>query len=396
MPVTRILLLLSVVLYALLPLPWLLWRPEGLFYRFDPSQLPPIAALMGVFALAWALGERFHTRTPWFAEKDVGGPSWPVARFAIFAGLLCSLAANGTLHAMDALVIDESVGRVRVPLVTTLASAHIFSLIFSACLLFTSRPQKRDPILLLLAAASTVMTIGVGLLEGRRTAVALPLVVFAALALIGGHRRALRAVLWSLPIVFLLVAATTSLRLSADDLAFIDEGVLMIVGDALVGRLGNALIILDPILDHMRTERLPLDPHTVQSLLSSLPTLGLVEQPFETGFGNALGRELGMLPPENDYTGINSGWVGELLLLGGMPAVAAGGVLLGMLAGTAWHLLSIRHPAGLFLRIMVVIFVVSGFQMEVTLPAISLLRAILIALVLAVCEYTLARVRERP
>jgi hypothetical protein len=66
--------------------------------------------------------------------------------------------------------------------------------------------------------------------------------------------------------------------------------------------------------------------------------------------------------------------------------VFAGGLALAALAAIGWHLLPVAHPAGLFLRVMVVIFVVSGFQMEVAFPIASLVRAACIAVALAVCE----------
>ena len=385
---SRRLLLLAFTLYAILPLPWILWRPEGLFYSFDTAILPIVALAGALFVAGWMTGEAARLRGGWFAgDAGAADQHWPAAQWAVVLGLLCSAAANVALYMMGALVIDESTGRERVPVLTTLGSAHIFSLIYSGCLLFCAdkrrRPSRAN---VALAAASVLATIAVGLIEGRRTAVALPVVVYIALALITNRRRLLRILLWTTPLFFALVAVTTYTRTTLGEDVDVPDSALLIGGDALVGRLGNPLLILDPILDNIRNERHPLDPQTPRSIAADLPNLGLVSAPFETGFGNELGRDLGLLPQDNDFTGINSGWIGELLLYAGLPAVFLGGIVLGFLAASAWQLIAVAHPAGLFLRVMVVIFVTSGFQMEVAFPIASLVRATAIALVLAALE----------
>lgn len=397
MPATRKLLLLSVVLYALLPLPWVVWRPEGLFYRFELQLLPQIGASFALFAAGWFLGERLAPMRNAFAADTGSTPASgrPVGVAATMLALLISAAANTALYLMGALSIDEVTGRERVPVLSTLASAHIFALIYSGCLLLTASAPQRSRGPWLLCLASIAMTIGVGLLEGRRTAVVLPIIVFLALALIAGRRALALRLLWFLPVFVGLFALTTYLRVTTGDVPDLDEEVLVIAGDAVVGRLGNALLVLDPVLDHMQTERVPLDPRTPYAVLAQLPNFGLLDPPFETGFGNEFGRSLGLLPDDNDFTGINSGWIGELLLLGGLPAVFVGGAALGMLAAGGWHLVAAAHPAGLFLRVMVVIFIVSGFQMEVAFPIGSLLRAALIALVIAGAERAMRRAFAR-
>lgn len=395
---TRRLLLLAMLLYAIIPLPWILWRPEALFYSFDPGKLPVIGLATALFLAGWMLGETARPRGAWFEPDNMESARqhWPAANAAIVAALLCSLAANVALYAMGALTIDEATGRQRVPGLTALGSAHIFALIYSGCLLFSVDAGSRSRTTVVLAVASVMATVGVGLVEGRRTAVVLPVVVYIALALVTGRRRVLRILLWTTPIFFALVALTTYSRTTVGDDVDIPDSALLIGGDALVGRLGNPLLILDPILENIQVERKPFQPHTLRSALAALPTFGLVPPPFETGFGNELGRDLGLLPEDNDFTGINSGWIGELLLSGGFPAVLLGGAALGLLAATAWQLIAAEHPAGLFLRVMVVIFVLSGFQMEVAFPIASLVRATAIALTLALLERGVAAAFKEP
>ena len=395
---SRRLLLLAIGLYVVLPLPWILWRPEALFYRFDLDKLPAIALAGLVFVVGWMVGEALRLRGDRFAaDAAADDPRWPAATGAILLALACSLAANLVLYSMGALTIDESTGRARIPVVTTLASAHIFALIYSGCLIFTSRAPRLPRGMLVLALLSVAATVGVGLVEGRRTAVVLPIVVYIALAIVSGRRRLLRALLWTTPVFIALVAFTTYSRTTVnEDAADIPDAAWLIAGDAAVGRLGNPLLILDPILDNIRQERQPLDPRTLQSVFADLPNFGLVNAPFETGFGNELGRDLGLLPPDNDFTGINSGWIGELLMVGGHAAVFVGAVVLAFLAASAWQLISVAHPAGLFLRVMTVIFVISGFQMEVAFPIASLVRAAAIALVLAFLERAAGWTRRTP
>lgn len=391
MAATRVLLLGAVALYAVLPLPWIVWRPQGLFYDFDLAWLPQIALAATVFLAGWVLGERARLGRPWFtsdvAEAD---RQWPLGTLAVIAGLVVSGAANLTLAAMGALTIDETTGRVRVPVITALASAHIFSLIYGACLL-TAAPARRAPRhLFVLAFMSIAMTIAVGLIEGRRTAVALPLLVYLTLAVLGRRTVMLRRTLLAFPLLVAALAVTTYMR-TGSGTSDIDEAVIVVAGDAVVGRLGNALLILDPVLEHIARERSPLDPRTLQSVLSGLPNFGLMNAPFATGYGNHFGYVLGMLPAENQHTGINSGWIGELLLAGGLPAVFLGALALAALAAIAWTLLPLAHPAGLFLRVMVVIYILSGFQMEVAFPIVSLLRAGLIAVCMALGERVVSR-----
>jgi hypothetical protein len=240
--------------------------------------------------------------------------------------------------------------------------------------------------MVVLAVISVLGTVGVGMIENRRTAVVLPLAVYAVLMLLTGRARQAWKLLLVAPLFMALFAAATYYRTVPSSGVEFDESTFVIGGDALFGRLGNPLLVLDPIFDYLRTTRAPMDPHTIQSIFAGLPNLGLVAPPFATGYGNEFGRQLGLLPPSNDYVGINSGWIGELLLLGGFPAVLIGGVLLGALAVTGWRLISVTHPAGIFLRVMVVFFIVFGFQMEVPFPIVSLLRAALIAILLAAAE----------
>jgi hypothetical protein len=389
---TRKLLLFAVALYAIVPLPWIIWRPEGLFYNFHLSQLPLIAAAFGTFFIGWCCGEQLRPAGGWFAISAPSGRAqrWPVATLAIIGALLCSLAANLVLYSMGALAIDESEGRARIPFLTTLGNAHIFSLIYTGCMLFTSTKGRKPPLMLALAVISVLATISLGLIENRRAAVVLPLVVYAVLMLLTGRGRQVWKLLLVVPFFIVLFAATTYYRTVSSSGVEFDESTMVIGGDALFGRLGNPLLVLDPVFDYLRTTQAPMDPHTIQSIFAGLPNLGLVAPPFATGYGNEFGRQLELLPSSNDYTGINSGWIGELLLLGGFPAVLLGGVLLGALAATAWRLISATHPAGIFLRVMVVIFIVSGFQMEVPFPIVSLLRAALIAILLAAADWYLA------
>ena len=382
-------------LYALLPLPWVLWRPDGLFYSFDVAYLPRILIAYVAFGIAWTVGERLRPVGGWFEVPESGKDhAWPLATLAIVAALTCSLVANLVLGSMGALTIDEATGRVRVPVLTTLGNAHIFALIYSGCIVFLRR--RTSVTMGVLAGISVLATIALGLLENRRTAVLLPLVVYLVLAVVARRWRLLRWVALTAPLFVGLFAFTTYDRTVAGSTVEFDEDVAVIAGDAVVGRLGNPLLILDPVLDHIDTDPAGFDPQTVRAVLAALPTFGLIRAPFDNGFGNALGHELGLLQEDNDYTGINSGWIGELLLFGGLTAVAVGGLVLGGLASTGWHLLSASHPAGIFLRVMVVIFVISGFQMEVALPIVSLLRAIAIAVLLAIAERTLANARIPP
>jgi hypothetical protein len=222
----------------------------------------------------------------------------------------------------------------------------------------------------------------------------LPLIVYTTLVLVTGRARLLRKVAWVVPVFIALFAVTTFTRVSSGSSEVdLDENVLVIAGDAVVGRLGNALLIIDPILEHMAAEPHPFDPHTLQSVAAGLPTFGLIPPPFENGYGNAFGQELGFLPSDNEFVGINSGWVGELLLLGGAVALLLGGIALASVASSCWQLISLSNPAGIFLRVMVVIFVIAGFQMEVAFPIVSIVRAAGIALILAMAERTIAQAR---
>ena len=393
MPATRKLLLFAIAIYALVPLPWILWRPVGLFYNFDPARLPVIVAAFVVFTAGWIVGETFRLRGDWFAltPEAAAQRRWLVSAAAILAALACSFAANAVLASMGALAIEETTGRERVPFLSTLGNAHIFALILAVCLMFRSgtvRPPRWAAPLALVAAATTI---GLGLVEGRRTAVLLPFGVFIAVALVTGRTRVVWKVLMTAPLFAALFAFTTYDRLYRSD--DIDADVLVIGGDALVGRLGNPLLILSPVLENRESSARPFRPQTLRSVAAALPNLGLIKPPFEHSFGNEFGQQLGILPPDNDYTGINSGWIGELLLLGGFPALLVGGAVLGWLAASCWQLLSVTHPAGVFLRVMVMIFIVSGFQMEVAFPIASLFRATVLALGLALAEAAVSSAR---
>lgn len=390
---TRKLLLFAIAIYALIPLPWVLWRPVGLFYNFDPGRLPVIAAAFVVFTAGWIVGETLRLRGDWFAltAEAAAQRQWVVSVAAILVALACSFAADAVLASMGALTIEESTGRQRVPLLSTLGNAHIFALILAVCLMFRSGSARPSRLAVLLALVAAATTIGLGLIEGRRTAVMLPFVVFIAVALVTGRRRLVWKVLMTAPLFVALFALATYDRLPrGDDL---DEDVLVIAGDAVVGRLGNPLLILAPVLEQRESSARPFRPQTLRSVAAALPNLGLVKPPFEHSYGNEFGQQLGVLPPDNDYTGINSGWIGELLLLGGFPALVVGGAVLGWLAASCWQLLSVTHPAGVFLRVMVMIFIVSGFQMEVAFPIASLFRATMLALGLALAEAAVASAR---
>ena len=79
MPATRKLLLFAIAIYALIPLPWVLWRPVGLFYNFDPARLPVIAAAFVVFTAGWIVGETVRLRGDWFALTPEAAASTPRA-----------------------------------------------------------------------------------------------------------------------------------------------------------------------------------------------------------------------------------------------------------------------------------------------------------------------------
>lgn len=389
MPATRLLILLTIILYMLLPLPWILWRPVGLFYHFDLEHLPWIAGVVIVFGGGWIIGESLRLRGQLFqvSQPVASSQRWPVSMVAIMAALTCSLIVNTVLYSMDALVIDEISGRKRIPVLTTLGSAHIFALIYSGGLLFCRGSGRHSFLSIFLSLSSVLLTEIVGIIEKRRTAVLLPFIVYAVLAIMNCRPQVLWRFLLTIPLFLALFAFLTYGRSGSRSAGVLEEDNIILAGDMVVGRLGNPLLILDPVLTHLANEPTPFDPHTVQSIFAMLPNLGLIPPPFENGFGNEFGHQLGMLSRgDNEYTGINSGWIGELLLFGGLSGLLLGSLILGFFGSTCWYLIAETHPAGLFLRVMVVIFIVSGFQMEVAFPLVSLLRATVIAFFLAVAE----------
>lgn len=386
---STVLILVALVMYVLVPLPWVIYRPEGLFYRVDLEQLPWMLTQFALFLCGWIAGTRYVRRVAWRSE-ELGHTAASQQRhegtlvLLSVVALVVSLLANGYLFSIGALQIDELSGRPRIPVVTSLASAHIFALILSIAAALHRRAPR--PLLVWMAVTCAVVTIALGLLEGRRTAVALPVLVLLVIAIVRGHRRAIRWCMGLIPVAVALFLLATWMRTDTEAEYLADASIMEIAVDAVVGRLGNPLLILAPILDDAASSTTPFDPHTIQSLLSSLPNLSLIDPPFVTGFGNEFGRAMGLLPDSNDFTGINSGWVGELFMLGGPAAVAIGAAAIGYLTLFAWHLVAAQSVAATFLRVMVCVFVVSGFQMEIPFPIISLLRAMVIACGLAWLE----------
>lgn len=379
---STVLILVAIVVYVFFPLPWIIYRPEGLFYQVDLQQLPWMLGQFALFFTGWIVGTRRVRHFQWQAVEYTHSASSDQRREELIvllsmAALIVSMLANAYLYSIGALQIDEMSGRPRIPVVTSLASAHIFSLILSISAALHQRTMR--PVVFWMAATCALITIALGLLEGRRTAVALPILVLLVIAIVRGNRRAIRWCVALIPLAVTLFLIATWMRTDTEAEYLADASIMEIAVDAVVGRLGNPLLILAPILDDVGSSTRSFDPHTFQSLLSSLPNFSLIDPPFTTGFGNEFGRTMGLLSDTNDFTGINSGWVGEFYMLGGPAAVAIGAAALGYLTLFAWHLVAPNSVAATFLRVMVCVFVVSGFQMEVPFPTVSLLRAMVIA-----------------
>lgn len=101
----------------------------------------------------------------------------------------------------------------------------------------------------------------------------------------------------------------------------------------------------------------------------SLAFIGLIPSIFwpskpNLSIGNALGKELNLIHQNNDLIGINIGWIGEGYYFAGIVGVIFSSLLFCFSVLIFYKIINIHSDSGKLIILMYVIFLISGFQME--------------------------------
>ncbi len=176
----------------------------------------------------------------------------------------------------------------------------------------------------------------------------------------------------------------------SDRIFYIFGGVV----DSVVSRIGNSLIVLAHVSDLRNEFNWSSTFNTFELILSSLvPSVFWPDKP-DTSIGNAFGREIFLISPNNYFTKINPGWVGEFYY-NGFYQMVFGGIFMSILSSLYYcFLVRGRGVLGSVLFVQYFIFIFSGFQMEVSFSINVLFKStIVIAAVFFLSRFVVMRAR---
>jgi hypothetical protein len=381
-------LLFSYSAFLVAPSVWLIaFRPASPFYIAYMEHLGEALMLCIVFLLAyWWSRQRMLRLNVRPVEIDYGSS----VLFVVLGCLAVSVAAKLYLLEVGRFFIQENRDTLSVAplpgIVRAVQNTHILALILAATQFF--HRHGRSPIAspaALIFATAFVYFVGIELAQGRRAGVVMPFLIVLVMAWLRGQLTARLLGTATIGAIALFVVATLGRASQSEAFNaatfgdFQDQAVL--VGDLLVGRLGNPVIILTHILDHVRTATDPFNPDSVMRLGAAfLPGFLLNEDPFQMTI--EFGRYLALTPDFDELTGINTGWIGEAYLYAGLPGVALFGVLFGGAATMVSRLASSGSDVGVAMSLFTITFSVNGFQMEIAFSFFTLVRACAVFLVL--------------
>ena len=353
------LLMIAFTVYVVVPYLYVGAQPTDnfLLFRFFADRLDYALLLHCIFCAAFLFALYVVSKVP---VRGFGTSFGVFQTPMLGVSVLVSVAANILLAVDGGLQIDLASGRKRDSVLYVLGNVHLLGLLLAI-------GAKRWRVFFVVS----VYTVAIGLLEGRRTAVILPLFIFMLDQVVDGKLRFRRIVVGGF-LVFVLFVVATSFRVYGEW----SVAIFGLIFEYLVGRVGNPLFILTFIVEYPG-----FDPKTISVLLEKfVPGL---DAPFDTNMGNHLGRYLGLLNSLNYHTGLNPGWVGEAYLLGGWLGVLTAGAGFGTLFGVLWSSAG-ADVSGRVIRIFLCVILLSGYQMEVPHSLFSAFR-IYFAVYASVC-----------
>ena len=363
----------SLLLYVLVPGIVMSFRSETLFYSMGSSVgLDVVFLTFLIFTLGWILGQVVAKRIVPLGCVVGEANSWP--QWVAWMTLAVSLPINGYLVVIGNASIEAARAGSGMSALWAFKNVHLLGLLFFAAMYFAGARNNKRAMQGFIVAA--FFTAAVGLLEGRRTAVVLPILLYVSGGLFAGRVRLAQC----LRMAFVLIGAilvTTGVRLFARDEFGVDFFVIL---DSIVGRLGAPLVAVAELLESSQRLNVVFDPQTIQVLIGGLSGGTLDDKFISHSSGNDFGYAVGLLDASETFTRINIGWVGELYAGYSWPGLFLGGALFGLLVASLWRGFCNNSFLAVYGRLFLTIFVISGFQLDIPHPFLRLVRALFLGL----------------
>ncbi|MEP2348441.1 MAG: O-antigen polymerase [Algoriphagus sp.] len=221
-----------------------------------------------------------------------------------------------------------------------------------------------------------IFTLSIPLLQGRRFGVLFPIITVLVIYLYYNHVKFSKLLKYGtyLSLIFLTItifrqaqifsiANTYTFNLSTifASIQFLDIDFLI---ESSLSRIFNVYVKLNRVIEFSfdNTYTPFYNPFRL-AFTGLIPSFLWSDKP-NLSIGNSLGKELGLLHSSNDLIGINVGWIGEGFYHSGIFGVVLAALLFSSSIVILVKIFNNRYDSGKVVLLMYVIFLISGYQME--------------------------------
>jgi oligosaccharide repeat unit polymerase len=236
-----------------------------------------------------------------------------------------------------------------------------------------------------------LITILIPILQGRRFGVIFPFLIFFGLYAYYNRINFLQLIKYAF-LIFILFTVTTIIRLSqsillskhievhsiSDFLSLFDFATVNVLIDGIISRIGNVYIIFNRIIEYKLSYHLnPIFNSFALAFEGLIPNFLWYNKP-SLSIGNTLGKELDLININNVLTGINAGWIGEGFYNLNLLGVALAAFLYAFTIGFFYKIVDKNYDLGKLIFLMYLIFLFSGYQMELAMTFNNFVKGCLI------------------
>lgn len=253
-----------------------------------------------------------------------------------------------------------------------------------------------------------IVTIGIPIIQGRRFGVIFPILMLMGLYAFYNNIKLSKfikygIILFSTFLLITILRFSQSILLSNNNssdftnvLATIDSSVFTNLFDGIVGRIGNVYIVLNKIIEYKELKGLSPSFNSFSlSFQGLIPSFLWSEKP-ELSIGNTLGKELGLISWSNELTGINAGWIGEGYYYSNLLGVVYAAILYAATLAFFSKIANVNYDTGKLIFLMSIVFLISGFQMEIAMTFNNFAKGIASQLVLVYIISSIPAFKLRP
>lgn len=252
-----------------------------------------------------------------------------------------------------------------------------------------------------------LFSVGIPLLQGRRFGVIFPVIIFISMYLFHNRIKFLKLVKYFLFILILFTIMTVfrqaqvlaigyNLEIDLENIigavGFIEANYLV---ESALSRIFNVYINLNRVIEFKDSiDYTSFYNPFFLAFAGLVPSFIWGSKP-SLSIGNQLGKELGLIHESNDIIGINIGWIGEGYFYSSELGVFLASLFFCITIVIMTKLFSKFSDAGKIVILMYVVFMVSGFQMELAFSFNSFFKGtFMLLLLLGILSNKIYRIKK--